>query len=177
LPTRRTVLVGGARHGLGSGRRRRDRLGPRRGLGQRHGLWRRTRSQCLRRDLPQQEHARLEGNLLRSHEIFEPHSLIATIGRPTRDQAKVASIHELDDLAAKDRIWIDEARERAVEEALPEARERPCPGFCIPLANILLVAEENQWEPEPDITIRPIVYTNRLLYELIQSLVHEEEAE
>jgi hypothetical protein len=109
--------------------------------------------------------------------MFEPHSLIATIGRPTRDQAKVASIHELDDLAAKDRIWIDESRERAVEGALPEARERPCPGFCIPLANILLVAEENQWEPEPDITIRPIVYTNRLLYELIQSLVHEEEAE
>jgi hypothetical protein len=55
---------------------------------------------------------------------------------------------------------------------------RPAPrDCCIPLANILLVTEENQWEPEPDITIRPIVYTNRLLYELIQSLVHEEEAE
>ena len=45
---------------------------------------------------------------------------------------------------------------------------------CIPLANIRLRDTDKGWEPEIDITVRPIVYTNRLLYDLIRSLVHED---
>lgn len=56
---------------------------------------------------------------------------------------------------------------------------KPCRSLpsdcCIPLANILLRDSDTGWEPEIDIYIRPIVYTNQLLFELILSLVHEEE--
>ena len=48
---------------------------------------------------------------------------------------------------------------------------------CIPLANIRLKYAEKGWEPEVDIAVRPIAYTNRLLFELIQSQLKEEEAE
>lgn len=48
---------------------------------------------------------------------------------------------------------------------------------CIPLADIRLKYADKGWEPEVDITIRPIVYNNRLLFDLIQSLVSKEEAE
>jgi hypothetical protein len=48
---------------------------------------------------------------------------------------------------------------------------------CIPLANVLLRDTDKGWEPEIDINVRPIVYTNRLLFDLIQSLVNKEEAE
>jgi hypothetical protein len=55
---------------------------------------------------------------------------------------------------------------------------RPAPrDCCIPLANILLHDSGSGWEPEVDITIRPIVYTNRLLFDLIMSLRREEETE
>lgn len=48
---------------------------------------------------------------------------------------------------------------------------------CIPLANVLLRDIGTGWEPEIDITCRPIVYTNRLLYHLLVSLVKKEETE
>ena len=48
---------------------------------------------------------------------------------------------------------------------------------CLPLANIELVEGNDGWDPEIDNTIRPIVYTNRLLCELISSLARNEEAE
>lgn len=48
---------------------------------------------------------------------------------------------------------------------------------CVPLADIRLKHTDNGWEPEVDIAIRPIVYNNRLLFDLIQSLVNKEEAE
>ncbi|HMG36498.1 MAG TPA: hypothetical protein VKM94_21355 [Blastocatellia bacterium] len=48
---------------------------------------------------------------------------------------------------------------------------------CVPLANIRLRYADKGWEPEVDITVRPIVYNNRLLFDLIQSLVNREESE
>jgi len=52
---------------------------------------------------------------------------------------------------------------------------RPCPeDCCLPLANVLLRDTGQGWEPEIDITCRPIVYTNRLLYDLLVALVKEE---
>lgn len=48
---------------------------------------------------------------------------------------------------------------------------------CIPLANIHLKDTGDHWRAEPDITIRPIVYTNRLLFHLIQALSAPGEAE
>jgi hypothetical protein len=55
---------------------------------------------------------------------------------------------------------------------------RPLPDdCCVPLANVQLRYTDDGWEPEIDISIRPIVYTNRLLFELIQSLVKKEQGE
>ncbi|MFY9608529.1 MAG: hypothetical protein WAU45_07930 [Blastocatellia bacterium] len=55
---------------------------------------------------------------------------------------------------------------------------RPLPDdCCLPLANVRLRDTDHGWEPEVDIGIRPIVYTNRLLFELIQSLVKGERGE
>ena len=55
---------------------------------------------------------------------------------------------------------------------------RPWPDdCCLPLANIELREEEDHWEPEVDISVRPIVYTNRLLLDLIRTLVRREETE
>jgi hypothetical protein len=48
---------------------------------------------------------------------------------------------------------------------------------CLPLANVLLRDVGDGWEPEIDLTCRPIVYTNRLLYHLLVSLVKKEETE
>ena len=48
---------------------------------------------------------------------------------------------------------------------------------CIPLANVELQDSGSGWDPEVDIGIRPIVYTNRLLFHLISSLVQMEEGE
>jgi hypothetical protein len=48
---------------------------------------------------------------------------------------------------------------------------------CVPLANIRLKDSDNGWEPEVDITIRPIVYNNRMLFDLIRSLVEKEETD
>ncbi|ABA58326.1 conserved hypothetical protein [Nitrosococcus oceani ATCC 19707] len=63
--------------------------------------------------------------------------------------------------------------------AIVDQVTRPCRPLpmdcCIPLANILLRDSGTEWEPKIDIYIRPIVYTNQLLYELILSLVREEE--
>jgi len=41
---------------------------------------------------------------------------------------------------------------------------------CLPLANIELRRDGNGWVPDPDNSIRPIVYTNRLLFYLIEAL-------
>jgi hypothetical protein len=46
---------------------------------------------------------------------------------------------------------------------------------CLPLANVRLRDTGQGWEPEIDHSIRPIVYTNRLLYELILSLMKEDQ--
>jgi|SRR5690242_7043235 len=43
-------------------------------------------------------------------------------------------------------------------------------GCCLPLANIELRRHGNGWLPEADNSIRPIVYTNRLLFQLIEAL-------
>ena len=48
---------------------------------------------------------------------------------------------------------------------------------CIPLANVELRETDDGWEPEIDNSIRPIVYTNRLLYQLINSLTRKSEEE
>jgi hypothetical protein len=42
---------------------------------------------------------------------------------------------------------------------------------CIPLANIELRESDDGWQPELDNRVCPIVYTNRLLYQLINSLM------
>ncbi|HZM85193.1 MAG TPA: hypothetical protein VFF31_01440 [Blastocatellia bacterium] len=55
---------------------------------------------------------------------------------------------------------------------------RPLPDdCCLPLANVRLRDTDHGWEPEIDISVRPIVYTNRLLFELIQSMVKQEQGE
>jgi len=48
---------------------------------------------------------------------------------------------------------------------------------CVPLANIRLRHAEKKWDPEVDIAVRPIVYNNRLLFDLIQALVNKEDTE
>lgn len=48
---------------------------------------------------------------------------------------------------------------------------------CIPLANIELRDSNDGWQPTVDNSIRPIVYTNRLLYHLIDSLARGDELE
>jgi hypothetical protein len=48
---------------------------------------------------------------------------------------------------------------------------------CIPLANIELRESDDGWEPELDNRVCPIVYTNRLLYQLIDSLMGKSEEE
>ena len=48
---------------------------------------------------------------------------------------------------------------------------------CLPLANIELRETDKGWKPDIDNSIRPIVYTLRLLYHLISSLVRKDEAE
>jgi len=48
---------------------------------------------------------------------------------------------------------------------------------CLPLANIELREDHNGWRPEVDNSIRPIVYTNRLLFHLIDSLARGDEDE
>jgi hypothetical protein len=48
---------------------------------------------------------------------------------------------------------------------------------CIPLANIELRDINDGWQPTVDNSIRPIVYTNRLLFHLIDSLARGDELE
>jgi hypothetical protein len=48
---------------------------------------------------------------------------------------------------------------------------------CIPLANVELRESDDGWKPEIDNSVRPIVYTNRLLYQLISSLTRKSEEE
>jgi len=48
---------------------------------------------------------------------------------------------------------------------------------CIPLANIELKESDNGWQPELDNRVTPIAYTNRLLYQLINSLMGSEHEE
>jgi|ERR1044072_3291059 hypothetical protein len=48
---------------------------------------------------------------------------------------------------------------------------------CIPLANIELRDVNDEWQPRVDNGIRPIVYTNRLLFHLINSLARGDELE
>lgn len=46
---------------------------------------------------------------------------------------------------------------------------------CIPLANVRMREKGERYEPDDiDINVRPIVFTNRMLYELIQSLIGRE---
>jgi hypothetical protein len=48
---------------------------------------------------------------------------------------------------------------------------------CLPLANIELRENDDGWRPEVDNSVRPIVYTNRLLFQLIDSLARGDEDE
>jgi len=48
---------------------------------------------------------------------------------------------------------------------------------CVPLANIELRDDGNEWRPVMDNAIRPIVYTNRLLFDLIDSFARSDEGE
>jgi len=56
---------------------------------------------------------------------------------------------------------------------------RPCRALpadcCLPLADVRLRDTGRGWEPEIDHSRRPIVYTNRVLFELILSLMREGE--
>jgi hypothetical protein len=55
---------------------------------------------------------------------------------------------------------------------------RPFPDdCCIPLVNVELKETDNGWQPELDNRVTPIVYTNRLLYQLINSLMGSEQEE
>jgi hypothetical protein len=55
---------------------------------------------------------------------------------------------------------------------------RPLPDdCCIPLANVELRESDDGWQPELDNRVCPIVYTNRLLYQLINSLTTKSEEE
>lgn len=55
---------------------------------------------------------------------------------------------------------------------------RPLPDDgCLPLANIHLRDTGEGWEPEVDISIRAIVYNNRLLFQLIQALAQTGETD
>jgi hypothetical protein len=55
---------------------------------------------------------------------------------------------------------------------------RPRPDdCCIPLANIHLKDVGAGWEPEIDISIRRVVYTNRLLFDLLNAMTTSEEME
>ena len=55
---------------------------------------------------------------------------------------------------------------------------RPLPDdCCIPLVNVELRESDNGWQPELDNRVTPIVYTNRLLYQLINSLMGREQEE
>jgi hypothetical protein len=67
---------------------------------------------------------------------------------------------------------------RISQNAIAEIVTRGCRALpddcCIPLANVELL---DNCHKRVDIAVRPIVYTNRLLYELLVSLVEEEEAE
>jgi len=63
-----------------------------------------------------------------------------------------------------------------VDYVMASCREYP-DDCCIPLANIELVEGNDGWDPEIDNNVRPIVYTNRLLWALISSLARNEEAE
>ena len=63
--------------------------------------------------------------------------------------------------------------------AIVEYVTRPCRPLpsdcCLPLANVRLRDTGQGWEPEIDINCRPIIYNNRLLYDLLVSLVRQEE--
>jgi hypothetical protein len=48
---------------------------------------------------------------------------------------------------------------------------------CVPLANVELREVNNSWKPVIDNSIRPVVYTNRLLFHLIDSLARGDEQE
>lgn len=76
----------------------------------------------------------------------------------------------------RDILYGREINYRALVDYLMDSC-RPYPDdCCIPLANIELVEGDYAWNPEIDNSIRPIVYTNRLLWELIRSLATNEEA-
>ena len=64
---------------------------------------------------------------------------------------------------------------RLSHHAIIDYVTRPCRPLpddcCLPLANIELKDGGGRWEPEVNIYVRPIVYSNRLLFDLIQSLV------
>jgi hypothetical protein len=65
----------------------------------------------------------------------------------------------------------------AIVDYVTRGCRQPPDDCCIPLANIRLKDSPAGWEPEPDIGCRQIVYTNRLLFELLMSLVRKEESE
>ncbi len=49
--------------------------------------------------------------------------------------------------------------------------QSPCPDCCIPLANVLVPAAGQNYDPKGiDIMVRPVCYTNDLLYELILAM-------
>jgi hypothetical protein len=70
-------------------------------------------------------------------------------------------------------------RGRLNHSALVEYVTRACPPMpkdcCIPLANIRLVHTDKGWDPRIDITIRPIVVSNWMLFDLIRALVEKEQ--
>lgn len=59
----------------------------------------------------------------------------------------------------------------AIVEYVTQACDALPDDCCIPLANVRLRDSGRGWEPEIDINCRPIVYSNRLLYDLLVSLV------
>jgi hypothetical protein len=72
-----------------------------------------------------------------------------------------------------DIIYGDEINYRAlVDYVTGECRPYP-EDCCIPLVNIELRGTGDGWEPELDNRVCPVVYSNRLLYQLIYTMVHK----
>jgi hypothetical protein len=71
---------------------------------------------------------------------------------------------------------------RINHEALVEYITRPCRGLpddcCLPLANVRVREEGEKYEPDDiNINIRPIVYSPRVLFQLLRSLTEMSESE
>lgn len=64
----------------------------------------------------------------------------------------------------------DRVNRRALALHISQCCQQPACDPCLALANVRMPRQDDQGGPDVDITIRPIVYTNDLLYELITAM-------